>query len=111
MKKVNFTITTEDVKDICNREGLKSMDQKDFETILKDVKRIYELNIKQEIGEYIYGQAFNHYNKLIKKQWQKDNKEYYKVGIEGWWTQTPPADNIMDNNIKILKNSIKNKKK
>ena len=73
--KVNFTITTDDVKNVCDREGMKYLSQSDHEQILKDTKRIYELNIKQDICEYIYGQAFNHLNKLKAEYNKKNNYE------------------------------------
>tara|TARA_B100000963_G_scaffold75320_1_gene63491 strand:- start:46115 stop:46363 length:249 start_codon:yes stop_codon:yes gene_type:complete len=73
--KVNFTITTDDVKNVCDREGMKYLGQSDHEQILKDTKRIYELNIKQDICEYICGQAFNHLNKLKAEYNKKNNYE------------------------------------
>jgi len=73
--KVNFTITTDDVKDVCDREGLKFLSDSDHQQILKDTKRIYQLDIKKDICEYIHGQAFNHLNKLKAEYNKKNNYE------------------------------------
>jgi len=63
MIEISFTITIQDVKNICDSKGY-SFDEKDYIEILNDIKRIYELNIKQDINEYIEGQAFNHMSNI-----------------------------------------------
>jgi|TARA_R100001460_G_scaffold75836_1_gene116939 hypothetical protein len=67
MIEISFTITIQDVKNICDSKGY-SFDEKDYIKILKDIKRIYELNIKQDINEYIEGQAFNHMANITYKK-------------------------------------------
>ena len=46
--KVNFTITTDDVKNVCDREGMKYLGQSDHEQILKDTKT-NEFSMEQRI--------------------------------------------------------------
>ena len=65
--KVNFSISTKDVKLVCDREGLKYLSKSDYEHILKDTKKSYELNIKKDISQYIYVQTFNYLNELKKE--------------------------------------------
>ena len=71
--KVNFCISTEDVKVVCEREGFYFLSSEDHEQILKDTKKIYELNIKDDMREYIAGQTFNHVSKL-RTEYNKKNK-------------------------------------
>jgi len=71
--KVNFSISTEDVKSVCEREGFNFLSSEDHEQILKDTKKIYELNIKDDMREYIAGQTFNHVSKL-RTEYNKKNK-------------------------------------
>ncbi len=54
---------------------MKYLSQSDYEQILKDTKKFYKMNIKQDICEYIYGQAFNHLNKLKTEYNKKTNYE------------------------------------
>ena len=63
MIEISFTITIQDVKNICDSKGY-SFDEKDYIKILKDIKRIYELNI----NEYIEGQAFDHMANITYKK-------------------------------------------
>ena len=71
--KVNFSISTKEVELICDREGLKYLSKSDYEHILKDIKKSYDLNIKKDISKYVYAQAFSHINEL-KKEYNNKNK-------------------------------------
>ncbi len=73
--KVNFSISTEDVKSVCEREGFNFLSSEDHAQILKDTKKIYELNIKDDMREYIAGQTFNHVSKLRTEYNKKNNYE------------------------------------
>ena len=77
--KVNFSISTKDVKLVCDREGLKYLSKSDYEHILKDTEKYYASNIKKDISQYVYAQAFNHLNELKKEY--NNKKKGNKVNI------------------------------